>query len=91
MPEIERLTITLPPEMAKSVKEAVESGDYASASEVVREALRDWKGKQATRLHQAARKAELAQRRAAPAAGRTPPRSSGELLGMLVRNRAHPT
>ena len=43
MPEIERLTITLPYEMSAAVKDAVASGDYASVSEVVRDALRDWK------------------------------------------------
>lgn len=42
MAAIERLTITLPSEMAASVKSAVEQGDYASSSEVIREALRDW-------------------------------------------------
>lgn len=42
MAGIERLTITLPSEMAALVKSAVDGGDYASTSEVVREALRDW-------------------------------------------------
>ena len=42
MASIERLTITLPAEMAALVKGAVAEGDYASTSEVVREALRDW-------------------------------------------------
>jgi antitoxin ParD1/3/4 len=41
MPDIERLTITLPTDMAAVVKSAVEIGDYASTSEVVREATRD--------------------------------------------------
>jgi antitoxin ParD1/3/4 len=50
MPEIERLTITLPSEMAAVVKGAVDGGDYASNSEVVREALRDWKMKRAVQL-----------------------------------------
>jgi antitoxin ParD1/3/4 len=50
MPEIERLTITLPHDMAAVVKGAVETGDYASNSEVVREALRDWKMKRALQL-----------------------------------------
>lgn len=50
MAEIERLTITLPSDMAAIVKGAVEGGDYASNSEVVREALRDWKMKRALRL-----------------------------------------
>ena len=50
MPDIERLTITLPHDMASVVKGAVEGGDYASSSEVVREALRDWKMKRALQL-----------------------------------------
>jgi antitoxin ParD1/3/4 len=48
--EIERMTITLPSDMAAVVKGAVEGGDYASSSEVVREALRDWKMKRAHQL-----------------------------------------
>ena len=54
MAEIERLTITLPAEMAALVKGAVEGGDYASSSEVVREALRDWKMKRALQLQELA-------------------------------------
>jgi antitoxin ParD1/3/4 len=50
MAEIERLTITLPHDMAAVLKGAVEGGDYASSSEVVREALRDWKMKRALQL-----------------------------------------
>jgi antitoxin ParD1/3/4 len=60
MAEIERLTITLPSEMAATVKRAVSGGDYASASEVVREALRDWKMKRALQLQElAALKADI--------------------------------
>jgi antitoxin ParD1/3/4 len=42
---LERLTVTMSPEMAAAIKHAVEEGGYASASEVVREALRDWSTK----------------------------------------------
>ena len=60
MAEIERMTVTLPSEMAAVVKSAVEVGDYASSSEVVREALRDWKTKRALRLREIeALKAEI--------------------------------
>ncbi|HEY0567386.1 MAG TPA: type II toxin-antitoxin system ParD family antitoxin [Xanthobacteraceae bacterium] len=38
----ERITITLTDEMAQAIRGAVQSGDYVSDSEVVREALRDW-------------------------------------------------
>lgn len=52
MAGIERLTITLPNEMAAMVRGAVEEGEYASSSEVVREALRDWKTKRALQLRE---------------------------------------
>ena len=42
---VERLTITLTSEMAHAVKGAVDSGEYASSSEIIREALRDWRHK----------------------------------------------
>jgi antitoxin ParD1/3/4 len=54
MAGIERLTITLPSDMAAVVKGAVEAGDYASSSEVVRDALRDWKMKRALQLQELA-------------------------------------
>lgn len=47
MSTIERLTITMPADLAAVVKAAVAGGDYASTSEVLREALRDWKMKRA--------------------------------------------
>ncbi len=43
MANVEKLSIALTPDMAAIVRQAVESGDYASASEVIRDALRDWK------------------------------------------------
>ncbi len=43
MSRIEKISIALTDEMLASVKGAVESGDYASSSEVIRDALRDWK------------------------------------------------
>lgn len=42
MSSIERLTITLPSEMAAALRNTVKGGQYASASEIVREALREW-------------------------------------------------
>ena len=54
MPALERMTITLPSDMAALVKNAVTGGDYASSSEVVREALRDWKMKRALQLQELA-------------------------------------
>jgi antitoxin ParD1/3/4 len=45
MPGVEKISIALTPDLAAAVQEAVESGGYASASEVIREALRDWREK----------------------------------------------
>ena len=60
MAEIERMTITLPSDMVAVVRGAVDGGDYASNSEVIREALRDWKMKRALQLHElAALKADI--------------------------------
>ena len=71
MAAIERLTITLPADMAGVVKGAVHDGDYASTSEVVREALRDWKLKRELRLGQLAElKADIARGLADVANGR---------------------
>jgi antitoxin ParD1/3/4 len=42
---VEKISIALPPEMVAMLREAIDSGEYASASEVVREALRAWKFK----------------------------------------------
>jgi len=42
MPNVEKISIALPPEMVAAVHQAVETGEYASSSEVVRDALRDW-------------------------------------------------
>jgi antitoxin ParD1/3/4 len=40
MQNVERLSITLPIEMAKLIRSKVEQGGYASNSEVIREAMR---------------------------------------------------
>jgi antitoxin ParD1/3/4 len=71
MAEIERMTITLPSDMAAVVRGAVEGGDYASSSEVVREALREWKMKRALQVQElAALKADIDRGLAGLAAGR---------------------
>jgi antitoxin ParD1/3/4 len=45
MATVEKVSIALTHDMAALVRQAVESGDYASSSEVVRDALREWKTK----------------------------------------------
>ncbi|WP_041321217.1 type II toxin-antitoxin system ParD family antitoxin [Hyphomicrobium denitrificans] len=49
MAEIERLSIALPTPMADTVRQAVEAGEYASTSEVVRDALRLWESRRQLR------------------------------------------
>jgi len=42
---VEKISVALTPDLASMVRGAVENGCYASTSEVVREALRDWRRK----------------------------------------------
>ena len=49
MANVEKVSIALTVDMAAVVREAVASGEYASSSEVVRDALRDWKLKRSLR------------------------------------------
>ena len=42
MSKLERITVTMPQEMAAKMRAAVAAGSYATTSEIVREALRDW-------------------------------------------------
>jgi antitoxin ParD1/3/4 len=50
MPSVEKISIALTPEMASFVRDAVDSGEYASSSEVIREALREWRQKRLLQL-----------------------------------------
>jgi antitoxin ParD1/3/4 len=43
MPTVEKLSIALTPEFAADIRQAIATGEYASTSEVVRDALRAWK------------------------------------------------
>ncbi len=44
MAKVQKLSISLPSEMVADIRYAVDSGQYATTSEVVREAVREWKG-----------------------------------------------
>jgi antitoxin ParD1/3/4 len=63
MATVEKISVALSSELLDTVKDAVASGAYASASEVIREALRDW------RLRQPLRQAEIERLRKAWAEG----------------------
>jgi len=43
MPAVKKLSIALTPEFAADIDEAIATGEYASTSEVIRDALRAWK------------------------------------------------
>lgn len=45
MANVEKVSVALTLDMAVMLRDAVKSGDYASSSEVIRDALRDWKRK----------------------------------------------
>lgn len=71
---IERMTVSVTPEMALAMRTALDEGEYASSSEIVREALRDWQHKR--RLQQselAALRADIAIGDRDMEAGRTVP------------------
>ena len=43
MSNVQKVSVALTPEIVAMLKDAVDTGEYTSTSEVVREALRDWK------------------------------------------------
>jgi len=47
----EKLSITLPADMARMVRDKVQGGSYASNSEVIREALRTWQEHEGLKAH----------------------------------------
>ncbi|NKJ39624.1 type II toxin-antitoxin system ParD family antitoxin [Rhizobium sp. SG570] len=49
MSNVSKVSIAVTPQQAELLRDAVESGAYASSSEIVREAMRDWSAKWATR------------------------------------------
>ena len=49
MSNVEKISVSLPQEMTAIMKDAVSTGAYASISEIVRDALRDWQQKQVER------------------------------------------
>ena len=70
MAHVEKLSIALTPEMAAVVRQCVENGEYASSSEVIREALRDWKLKRSLQQNELAELRSLWQAGLASGPGR---------------------
>ena len=49
MPDVQKISIALTAEQIFAIKSAVETGEYATTSEIVREAIRDWQFKRTLR------------------------------------------
>jgi antitoxin ParD1/3/4 len=76
MQTAEKISITLPPDMLRLLREAVAAGEYASTSEALRDAVRAW---QRQRLEDAERLAALRARAEAALADPRPSLSEAEL------------
>ncbi len=86
MAKIERLSIAVPEPMAASVRKAVDDGEYASTSEVIRDALRLWE----TRRELRERDVEILRERwaAGKASGRAGPIDMETLIAEERKNMA---
>ena len=49
MPDIQKISVALTGEQLAALKAAIEAGEYATTSEIVREAIRDWQFKREVR------------------------------------------
>jgi antitoxin ParD1/3/4 len=59
MPEVQKVSVALTGEQIAALKDAVNSGEYATASEIVREAIRDWQFKRELRREELNRLRQL--------------------------------
>jgi antitoxin ParD1/3/4 len=59
MPDVQKISVALTAEQVGALKAAVETGEYATSSEVVREALREWQWKRQLRGEDLKRLREL--------------------------------
>lgn len=80
MQSAEKISIALPPDMLRLLREAVTAGEYASTSEALRDAVRTW---QRQRLEDAERLAALRARTRQSLADPQPSLSEDELNARL--------
>jgi antitoxin ParD1/3/4 len=59
MADIQKVSVALTGEQLAALKAAVEAGEYATTSEIVREAIRDWQLKRTLRLEDIRRLRQL--------------------------------
>lgn len=81
MSKLQRITVTMPAEMAAKLRAAVDAGAYATSSEIVREAVRAWVEKEERR------EAALCQFRAEIEKGLAGPFSDGETVMQELRDQ----
>jgi antitoxin ParD1/3/4 len=55
VPNVEKISVALTSEQIAALKEAVDAGEYATTSEIVREAIRDWQLKRQLRQDEISR------------------------------------
>jgi len=59
MPDVQKISIALTGEQLAAIRAAVETGEYATSSEIVREAIRDWQFKRELRVQDLKRLRQL--------------------------------
>jgi antitoxin ParD1/3/4 len=59
MPDIQKISVALTGEQVSALKAAVDAGEYATTSEIVREAIRDWQFRREIRQDDVRRLREL--------------------------------
>ena len=59
MPDVQKVSIALTGEQIVALKAAVDAGEYATTSEIVREAIRDWQFKRELRQEDIGRLRQL--------------------------------
>lgn len=82
MPQAEKISVTMTPDMLRSIRESVEAGDYASTSEAMRDAVRVW---QRQRLEDAERLAAIRARVRRSLDDPRPSLSAGETEAAMAR------
>lgn len=55
MATVQKISIALTHQQVAVVRAAIETGEYATPSEIIREAMRDWQAKRETRLAEMSR------------------------------------
>lgn len=83
MGKVEKISVALTDELLASVQGAVQSGDYASSSEVIRDALRQWKTRRAREEQAAAALRQLIAE--ADASGPSQPWEGADVLKQRFR------